>query len=320
MKAARITAPGNVEMADVPAVQPEKGQVLVRMVVGAICGSDLHHLREHYPKEAYPLRPGYSGHECAGIVEIGDGRRFRPGDRVLVLPPDYNGFAEMVACAPRWLLRLPDEIPWKEAVLAQQLGTVLYCVRRLGSVVGADVVVLGQGPAGLLFDQWFRVHGARSVTGIDVVPHRLEIAEAMGATHRINASRTDAAQAIRRRLPGGADIVVEAVGKPETLNLIPELVHEAGRIAFYGIPPKGEITFRFEAFFRRYATTVSSARAQLEPGLRSFRKALRQIQSGEIDVKPMISHELSLTEITRAFRLAETREQGAVKIVLRLGG
>ncbi len=318
MKAARISGPGQIESVEVPEPTPSTGQVLIRMVMGAICGSDLHHLHEPYSPDAYPLRPGYSGHECVGVVELGDGKRFHAGDRVLVLPPHFDGFAEKIACEPRWLLPLPDALPWEEAVLSQQLGTVLYCAHRLAKVEGSAVVILGQGPAGLLFAQWLRARGARTVIGVDVLAHRLAVAQTMGATHVIDASREDPVDVVLQRLPKGADIVIEAVGNSITLNQVPKLVREGGQIAYYGIPPKGEIAFQFEVFFRRYATTITSARAQLEPGLRAFQRALEGIASGAMDVTPLISHQVPLSEIRRGFELAEKRPEGAIKILLQM--
>lgn len=319
MKAVTITAPGKIQITEVPIPIPDADQVMIRMIAGSICGSDLRHLNAEHPVEYYPLRPGFTGHECVGVIEMGNTHKLKAGDPVLVLPPEFDGFSEYYVCDPRWLVPLPDDIRWQEIVLSQQLGTVLFCVRRLSSVASTNVVVLGQGPAGLLFDHWFRSQGANIIIGIDLLAHRLRVAREMGATHVIDASISDPVEAVRKLLPSGADIVVEAVGKQETINQVPDLVREQGHMVFYGIPPTGAITFRFQDFFKRYATTFTSARAQYEPGLASFRRAVSMIASREIDVRPMISHQFSISEVTQAFELAESYSGGVVKVILKFG-
>ncbi len=107
MKAAQYTAPGQIDLVDIPLPDRADGQVLVRTEKVTICGSDLHFLQDS-PVEAYPWKPGQSGHECVGIVEESQFSALRRGDRMLVLPLQFNAFAEYVVEDPSLLIPLPE--------------------------------------------------------------------------------------------------------------------------------------------------------------------------------------------------------------------
>jgi threonine dehydrogenase-like Zn-dependent dehydrogenase len=113
-----------------------------------------------------------------------------------------------------------------------------------------------------------------------------------------------------------ADVVIEAVGKEETINLCPELTRPRGELALFGVPKRGVFPFAYEAFLRRQLRTLSSAHTLHEPGLRSFRLALDLIARGVVDPLPLVSHRLPFPEVRRAFRLAAGLEAGAVKVLL----
>ena len=116
-----------------------------------------------------------------------------------------------------------------------------------------------------------------------------------------------------------ADVVVEACGKLETINLCPELIHIGGELVLFGIPELEHFPFAYGRFFRKYLRTVSSANAQGEPGLRSFRLALDLIAQNRIDLSLVVSHQLPFSRIDEAFQLAHTKDDGALKVVVQIG-
>ena len=138
MKAAQFTAPGQIDLVDVP--EPEGEDVIVRMDKVTICGSDLHFLDDS-PAEKYPFLPGQSGHECVGVVEEANGADVQRGDRMLVIPPDFNAFAEYLMVPSHRLIALPEGLGTELGVLGQQLGTVIFCCKKLTNVLGKVVVV-----------------------------------------------------------------------------------------------------------------------------------------------------------------------------------
>lgn len=317
MKAARIFAPGEIEIIEVPMPIRNGDHVLVRMDTATVCGSDLHDMYGR-PDDRYPFQPGQMGHECVGIVEVSDNNNVQPGDRMLVIPPNYNAFADYVSIAPKWLIPLPDELDTESAVLGQQLGTVIFCCRRLSNVIDKTAVVIGQGPAGLLFTALLYRMGARKVIGLDLVDHRLDVSLRVGAEHVVNVEKEDPIGIVYDLTDGDmADLVVEAVGKSETINLCAGLVRQRGQVAFFGVPKRVEEPVRLDDFLRKNVSIITSVGAQWEPGLRSFRLALDIIAQKRLDLAPLISHRVPFSRIKKAFDLAETKRDGAVKVLIK---
>ncbi len=318
MKAAQYTARGQVSFVDIPFPRVNSQEVLVRLVYDVICGSDLHVLYE-MPADEYPFPQGFSGHECVGVVEQSQSSAFQPGDRVLVIPPQANAWVEYIMVEQDWLIPIPDHIQLEQAVLAQLLGCVIYTCKKLDNVLGKTVAVVGQGPAGILFSTLLRNMGAQQVIGLDIVDHRLGIAKLMGANFTINVNMTDPVEAVAELTRGQmADIVIEAVGKEETINLCPDLAREFGEMVLFGGPKNRIMAFEFEKFLRKQLQTTSTAHTQQEAGLVSFRLALDFIGSGRIDVAPLISHRFQFDELQQAFDLAYSRQNGVLKALVEI--
>src|SRR5262249_15921455 len=144
------------------------GEVIVRMDYLALCGSDMKFYDRHLPASQYPLPVGRPCHEYAATVEASSVPEFNRGQRVIALTPT-GGLVESRAVAGDLLVPLPetamDPALW---VLCQPMGTVLYVMQRIGSVIGKRVVVVGQGPIGLCFTDLLVRHGAAQVIVTDV--------------------------------------------------------------------------------------------------------------------------------------------------------
>ncbi len=317
MRAVQYRAPGELALVTVPDPKTQSDELLLRTEMVGICGSDLHFLHDGSPA-VYPCKPGFSGHECVGIVEkpLSGGGPAR-GTRVLALAPDYDAFAELLVAKPATVISVPQRLDTERALLAQQLGTVLFCCRKLPNVVDRHVAVVGQGPAGLLFTMVLTAMGAATVTVCDVVQHRAACAEAFGATHSVHNAHEDPVSAVAAATNGKmADIVVEAVGKAATINLCASLVRDGGDVVIFGVPKTPVLPLRLERFMRKNARLVTSVFAQREPGLRSFRLAMAMIADGRLDPAPLITHQLPFGEAARGFALAQTKQERAIKVVL----
>lgn len=320
MRATRVVARGRVEFVEAPAPVLGPGQVLVRPLLVAICGSDVRTVY-YRPEAEYPLRVGTSGHEMVGRVEAADapGQGLEAGDLALVLVPHEDAMAELFRAAAEDVLVLPPGRPLEELLMAQQLGTVIYACKRLPSLMDRDVVVIGQGSAGLFFDAVCRRMGARRVIGLDVKEARVAAGLRMGASHTVNNARVDALAAVQELTDGRlADLVVEAVGEPETINLAPRLARVGGQLLYFGIPRVESLQFDFWGFFRKYCQTLTLAGSASEPGRRSFRLALEWIARGEIDVSRMITHRFPWERVAEAYELARTRDDGAIKVLVQM--
>lgn len=321
MQAARLIGPGTVVVEDVerPSITGP-GQVLVQNLVSTICGSDVH-VVFGAPVEA-DKRPGYPGHESVGLVAESSAPEHRPGDLLLAVPnlAHAGGFAEYQLLPAELVLPLPAGAAPETAVLAQQLGTTIFAMKRFWPGPGeGTAVVLGAGAVGLFFTRLCRLAGFEQVVVADLHPHRLELALAVGATRTVLADGDAVVEAVQQVEPAGARLVVEAAGTDVTRRQAIHCVAVDGRIGMFGMPAGAEMTIPFELLFRRKPTVEFCWDAQAEPGHASFREGWDAIRTGRVDPAPFQPRLWPLADLPTALEAARSAEPGAVKYGVRLG-
>ena len=218
--------------------------------------------------------------------------------------------------------------PWNHLLQAQQLGTVIYASKRMPSLLDKSVVVIGQGSAGLWFNLVARRMGARQVIAVDLQAHRLALSAHYGATHTVhNGEGSDAVDAVEAvaALTGGrmADVVIEAAGEIDAINLAVELATLNGFVFFFGVPRTGgkpTIPFAYERFFNKNLASQAVVGAMAEANQSSSRLALQWIADGIADPGPMLTHRFPFERTLEAYELQRTRDEGAVKIVIEMPG
>lgn len=319
MRAAQLVAPRQWELIEVDNPQVIDGLMLVRLERVAVCGSDKPPFSGVHV--GYPQPIGTTGHEGMGIVEACPSGRYQEGERVLLWGFDRGLFQEYVlARDDGGCIRLPTDLPEEKVLMSQLLGTVIHSFYKLGNIIDQDVVVLGQGPVGLLFDAVLRNLGARRIIAIDPLAYRREVGRQMGATHVIDPTRQDPAAAIAEITDGTmADLVVEAVGITQTLNLIPALCRRNAQVICFGVPNKdhheGLVNLKLLDMLRRELRLILSVGPNPD---RDYRPALDWIVQDRIDVTPIVSHILPFDQIQQAFTMAfdDPEPHQALKIVL----
>ncbi len=320
MLAAQAFAPGEVRCVEVAVPTPGDGDLLVRTEVASICGSDLHMAGMGWGIREWPAPPGHPGHEGAGVVVESRSPHYEPGDRVLTAPAiwDARCFAQYQSIDDAHVTSLPDDVPFGQATIAQQLGTVIYAARRLRDVDGAACVVVGQGSAGLFWDFLLKRLGAATVVAVEPVAHRRMLSAAYGAGHAVDPSGESAFEAVMELTGGmGADIVIESVGKAETLNSVFDLVRIEGQVVLFGLPETDDgVPFNYGTVFRKRVVAHTVFGSQDEPGQPCYVQALDWIARGEIDVTPVTSHTVPIGQVDRALQMAGAREDGVVKVGL----
>ena len=221
------------------------------------------------------------------------------------------------------VLKLDPGVDLDRVTLAQQLGTVLFAAKRLpgplaSSLEGQTCLVVGQGSAGLFWDFILTRLGAEKIISIEPLRWRRELGLQYGVDEMIDVTGESAVRAAKELTGGvGADLIIEAVGTTQTLSQAFHLVRDEGQVVLFGLPESEEpVPFDYSQMFKSRADVFTVLGSQDEPGLTSYAEAVRLISSGEIDVGPIISHRINISEIDRAFEIASNPADGAVKVGL----
>ena len=316
MRAVQMPAPRMMEFVELPDPTIGPGQVLVRLTEVALCGSDLVTYLATIPRE-FPAQVGKPAHECVGVVVESQLDGYAPGDRVLYFPPGQDALREYaVAETPDQLLKLPDYGDISEWMMAQLLGTVFHAVRKLGCVINDRIAVIGQGPVGQLFNHLMWNMGAQTIIGIDVIPERLAVSPKMHATHTLLAGSDDVHAGVRGLTDGlGADLVIEASGFDETLAMMIELVRRHGRILMFGSPKHLTAELPIKQVFSKRLDIFTTAGPDVE---KDIHMALRYIESGRIDVTPILTHRFPFEQVHEAYEVYAERQRGCVKVIVEI--
>ena len=290
MKAIQVFGPRHMRMVDVPEPQRESGQLLIRSEVLSICGSDMRSFRYAFPEEQYPLAPCMPCHECVGIVEESDSAEVPAGTRVIALNIGRGGRGGNYGMGAQWVLSAPDlVIPLPEGadpstyIMCQPVGTVLYAAKRLPNIIGQTVVVLGQGVIGLTFTRLAVQMGAGRVIAVDHHDYRLAKSRQLGATHTVNSYNEDPIAVVGALTNGaGADVVIEAAGQVETVEMIKGLVKMFGTIALFGLPEEPKIEIDYVGLMRRQAVIIPNVSASTNDPTGCIKETVELVNSGQL--------------------------------------
>ena len=317
MKAAQLVSPREFDILDVPMPTPQPGEALVRLEHVSVCGSDLRTYDRVLGEKEYPLPIGVPCHECFGVVEESPNSTLKPGQRVVAVVPG-GGLVEYAAlsanlCVP--VPEAPDPALW---VLCQPAGTVVYAVQQMGTILGKRVVVLGQGPIGVMFTDLLVRAGATQVIVTDLHDYRLQVAKSVGATHTINASRENVAEAVAE-ITGGAmaDIAVEACGRPEAAHQVFETLKTEGLAIIFGMAHSEEsFLFNWHEMYlklpRMFVTNSSRSGARADV----VRTCVELVAQGRLDFSYLVTHRLAFNEIQQAYDLYSAKTHSAMKVIV----
>jgi len=335
-----------VEQRSVP--QPGLGEVLLKVEVASICGTDVKVL--HRTLQGQPAGEFIMGHEYAGTVAaLGPGvDEFQIGERVAVevhkgcdccencikgwytsclnygnLSKGHRakgltcdgGFAEYAVNHINTLYRLPDNLTFEQACMVTTAASPLWAVDLMGGyVAGETVLVLGPGPIGLIAVQLCKALGAERVILSGTRDSRLEVGARLGADFTINVQRENLAERVREITRGkGADSVLECAGGPTSMQEALENVKRGGRIgvvAWYAGPVEIDMNLAVRSNVRIYA-------ARGEGGMNCGR-SLALMSGGKILADPIITHHFKLDQIHEAFRTYVERIDNALKVVIHV--
>ena len=323
MWAQRLIAPFRYELEEATAPTADDlapGQVLLRLLVAGVCGSDLPFFKGTVTPRAtreggrYRNPPGTPVHEIVGEVLASTTDDLRPGARAVGWASDANGLAEYVIADAAGLATYDERLKPAEAVMVQPLACVMYAVDQLGPLAGVRTAVIGQGPIGLLFSHVLKSGGASHVTGVDRVD-RGDVAGTFGVDECVFAASSQwVAETAEQADP--PTLVVEAVGH-QTTTLADGVgaLGSNGHLYYFGIPDQDVYPLPMYGFLRKNLR-MSAGVTPAEHKKRSLVMANDYLARYPELIGPYITNVHTVDEATEAFRLATEPRPGQVKIVL----
>ena len=323
----------------------ESTDAIVRVTTTTLCGTDLHILKGHVPTVTAGR---VLGHEGVGVVESTGSSVLgvRPGDRVVITVISACGRCSFCRrsltshCASGgWVLGhridgtqaeyvrvpfadtglhvLPASVRDDSAVmLSCALPTALECGVLSGHVTPGDrVAIIGAGPVGLAALLTAQLYAPAELIVLDLDDNRLDAARALGATQVVNCVDGRGAEGVLALTGGlGADVVIEAVGKPATFELCQGMVAVGGRIANMGVHGAPAVLH----LERLWSMNVTLTTRLVDTG--TVPRLLKMVESGRISPARLASHHLALPEIVKAYDLFENASRHrALKVVLAAG-
>lgn len=336
MKAAICKDLETIAIEEVPIPQPGPGEVLVQVKATGLCGSDVDGYLGHHPMMKWPL---ILGHECSGVVaELGpDVEGWQVGDAVAVEPfftcktcpacvqGKYNlcvdlkitghqvpgSLAEYTVAEACFLHHKPDNVSFVEAAIAEPTSGSLHAVERCAIRLGDFVVIIGCGTMGVLAMQHALNKGAEVLIS-EPSEFKLAVARELGVQHAVDPTQEDLKKRVME-LTGsiGADCVIEAVGKPETLTETVRLVKRGGTIMLIGW--SGNETDPFDLT----SVTLDELTVLGTLGFcHDFPVALKLMSQGKVTVAPIITHRLPLERVEEGIRMLRDHAEGVLKIAI----
>ncbi len=343
MKALLLSEYNKLEVADVPGPKPGADELLIEVAACGICGSDVHGYDGSTGRRIPPI---VMGHEAAGtVVEAGaDVIGFAPGDRVTFDSTVFCGvcdfciegkvnlcndrqvigvscgeyrragaFAEFLTVPARVAYQLPEGLSFSEAAMLEAVSVALHGI-AVSEMTGEEtVLVIGAGMIGLLLLQAARAAGfaAARVFVSDIDRTRLNLAEELGAEDTFLATGADLTAAILKRTGGrGVDVVLEAVGREETIGTAIDCVRKGGTVTLVGnLSPQVSIPLQ-KVVSRQIRLQGSCASAGEYP------EAMDLIAEGKIKVASLITAVAPLAEGPAWFERLHAREPNLMKVVL----
>ncbi len=338
MRAVVFHGPGDLRYEAVPWPEPAAGELVVRIEAALTCGTDVKTLRRGHPV-MIPRVPTVFGHELAGTVTaVGRGvRAFREGDRVVAansapcgecrlcragrpnLCTDLlfvNGaYGEAIALPPRLVaanvVRLAPDTPAERAAFAEPLACALLGIERGRVESGQTVVIWGHGPLGCLLAMVASSLKARVIL-VGKAGRRLDHVRGLGIAECVDAVDTDVEAALREATHGrGADVAIDATGRPEVWEAAVRAAGRGGTVVFFGgCAPGTTITLDTRRAHYEELTLVGA----FHHTPTTIRRAVELLESRVLVPDGLLTHRMGLADVGKALELMSTGE--ALKVVI----
>ncbi len=340
MKGLWIEAPGIARYGDLPEPALQAGWVKIKILAASVCGSDLKVYKFGRP---YKLEKRVSGHEFVGVIEetADESSAWKAGQRVCVYPQmycgqcddckegninvcqhrkfiggrDYNGgFAEYAVVPEYVLMEVPQNVSDIEAAMTEPFAVGLHAVNQAGGaeLKGKSLVIYGAGPIGLFALESAKYYGVKQIIMLDMVPEKLEIAKAHGATDVILAKDTPEAlwEQVRQLTCGkGADAVVDAVCLDVTINNAMHFCRHHGKISVVGLA-KTDCMVDFQYLISHELSLTGSYTYTAE-----MKECLKILGNGQVSTEYIADPVVPLCDGVETFKKLDEKPEECIKAV-----
>ncbi|MDR5900998.1 NAD(P)-dependent alcohol dehydrogenase [Halomonas icarae] len=354
MKAAVFVEPGRIEIDDRPIPDIGPNDALIRVTTTTICGTDVHILKGEYPVEKGLI----VGHEPVGVIEkLGANvQGYREGQRVIAgaICPSFTSYACQDGCSSQdgghhahgykpmggWrfgntidgaqaeylrvpdaqanLSPVPDGLTDDQVLMCPDIMSTGFAGAEAANIkIGDSVVVFAQGPIGLCATAGARLRGAGMIIAVDGVDERLEMASKLGADVTLNFRKVDVVSEVLKLTGGrGVDVSIEALGLQQTFEQALRVIKPGGTLSSLGVYSE-DLTIPLDAFSaglgdHRIVTSLCPG------GKERMRRLMQIIDSGRLDLGPMVTHRYPLEKIVDAYDLFSHQRDGVLKIALEV--
>ena len=336
-------APG-AELGELSVPEPGADEVLVKLMAGSICGTDVHIYTWDSGAQVYVKNiPQVLGHEFAGtIVETGkEVRRFKAGDYVSAETHIYCGKCVQCRNDQRHICEtgrifgltcngcfaeyftIPERVVWKNnpqlapeiAAIQEPLGNAVYCA--LGdydkNLEKKSVFIIGDGPTAIMAAGVAKAEGAHPIIILGRHDKRMEIARKMGADQALKDGQ--GAEEILSDITAGKgfDVVLEMAGSPEGAKLALRWTRIGGRISAFGIHGGPFVIDNYGQYVRSGKKILPISGRLI---WQTWEEVRRLLESGDLDISPLVTHKVGLEEFQKGFDLMTQRPKTSGKVIL----
>jgi len=342
MKSMMLTGIREMEMREAPTPELKNDtDVLVKLKVVAVCGSDVHYYVSGKIGSQVVQYPFPVGHECAGVVEkVGSAvSRVKEGDRIAVEPAMSCGecdqcqagrphtcrkltflgcpgqadgcLSDFIVMPEHSCFPIPDSLSFDEAAISEPLAIGVYAVNRSIPMQGANIGILGFGPIGMSVQLPAIAKGAEKVYVTDKIDGRLQIARESGASYAGNVDKTDVVKEILELEPKGLDVVFECCGQKEAIDQAFDLLKPGGVLMLIGIPEFDRWSFPVDKGRHKEVTIINVRRQN-----GAVEETLEMLENRSADVSKMPTHRFSFEDTKKAFDLVAAYGDGVMKAMI----
>ena len=328
-----LDAQHKLELRECQMPQPGHGELLVRIQANGICGSDIHFFKEGRLGNFIVTDPYIPGHEASGTVAaIGpDVKYFKEGDNVVIEPgipcgkcslcksgrynlcpdvvflsaPPINGtFCDYIVIPEGFAYHMPDDMAFETAAIAEPAAVAVHAVNRACIRNGADGVIVGVGPIGLLTLQAFKAAGGGKALCMDVAAKRLALALKLGADSIINTSENNVPQ-------NAGEFVFDTSGSASASSQLFSIARAGGTVVQVGWPNGNMVNMNIADFLDKELNYLGVNRYA-----NAFPAAISWLADGRITTEGFISHRFPFSRAAEAFSFAAENPGEVVKVIV----